>query len=210
MLAGIVAMQVEVLKLGASEGRSLSQSAALQSRNELLRASVSSLSNEQRIERLAAQMGMVMPPPGDVVFLPPDGTSNAGHAVSNISAPDATTFLAGLPTSDASDGLAASDTTSTAGDPTTGTVDGGATTDTTDPTGAAPVDDSTATPTDSGGADTSTDTGDTTDGTATGAVAPTGTADGTTQSTVAPADTGTATSAAGGAAIATTTDTPAG
>ncbi len=44
MLAGIVAMQVEVLKLGASIGRSIEQSTALQSRNELLRASVASLS----------------------------------------------------------------------------------------------------------------------------------------------------------------------
>ena len=43
MLAGIVAMQVEVLKLGASIGRSIERSTALQSRNEQLRASVASL-----------------------------------------------------------------------------------------------------------------------------------------------------------------------
>src|ERR1700683_1124588 len=38
MLVGIVAMQVEVLKLGASEGRALQEGAALASRNEILRA----------------------------------------------------------------------------------------------------------------------------------------------------------------------------
>ena len=53
MLVGIVAMQVEVLKLGASEGRALTQSAALQSKNEMLRATVASESAEQRIEQLA-------------------------------------------------------------------------------------------------------------------------------------------------------------
>src|ERR1700729_2875909 len=64
MLVGIVAMQVEVLKLGASEGRALTQSAALQSKNEALRASVASESAEQRIEQLAAaRYGMVMPDP---------------------------------------------------------------------------------------------------------------------------------------------------
>src|SRR5581483_2149610 len=45
MLVGIVAMQVEELKLGASVGRALSQNATLQSRNQLLRASVSALSD---------------------------------------------------------------------------------------------------------------------------------------------------------------------
>src|SRR5581483_3817337 len=43
MLAGIVAMQVEVLKLGATMGRAIEQGSALQSRNELLRDSVASL-----------------------------------------------------------------------------------------------------------------------------------------------------------------------
>ncbi len=40
LLAGIVAMQVEVLKLSANMGRSIERGTALQSRNEQLRASV--------------------------------------------------------------------------------------------------------------------------------------------------------------------------
>jgi cell division protein FtsL len=64
LLAGIVAMQVEVLKYGARIGQAVQASAALQSRNEMLRASVSALSSDTRIERLAAQAGMVMPAPG--------------------------------------------------------------------------------------------------------------------------------------------------
>jgi cell division protein FtsL len=95
MLVGIVAMQVEVLKLGASVGRSLQQSAALQSRNDLLRANVASLADDQRIERIAAQYGMVMPAPGAVVFLPRSGIS-ARRAAANIHAVDGTSFVASL------------------------------------------------------------------------------------------------------------------
>ena len=62
-------MQVEVLKLSAGVGRSIERSTALQSRNEQLRASVAALSDDQRIERLAASMGMVMPAPEAVNFL---------------------------------------------------------------------------------------------------------------------------------------------
>jgi len=64
LLAGIVAMQVEVLKYGARIGSAVQASAALQSRNEVLRASVSALSSDTRIEQLAARAGMVMPAPG--------------------------------------------------------------------------------------------------------------------------------------------------
>jgi hypothetical protein len=91
MLAGIVAMQVEVLKLGATMGRAIEQGTALQSRNELLRDSVASLQDEQRIERLAGGFGMVMPAPGGVGFLHAQNT-NLSKAVANIKPPDAAAF----------------------------------------------------------------------------------------------------------------------
>lgn len=112
MLVGIVAMQVEVLKLGASVGRSLQEGTTLQSRNQLLRASVASLADDQRIERLAARMGMVMPAPDAVVFLSPHTTADAQRATSNIHAPDPTTFLAALPPTGAA-ALGASGTAAT-------------------------------------------------------------------------------------------------
>ena len=73
MLAGIVAMQVEVLKLGASMGRSLQANSTLTAQNATLRENVASLSDDQRIEQLAASMGMVMPPPSAVAFLSAHG-----------------------------------------------------------------------------------------------------------------------------------------
>jgi len=77
MLAGIVAMQVEVLKLGASMGRAIERGTALQSTNELLRASVATLADDQRIERIAASRGMVMPSPAGVGFLSARSAANA-------------------------------------------------------------------------------------------------------------------------------------
>jgi hypothetical protein len=99
MLTGIVAMQVEVLKLNASEGRSIALTSSLQARNELLRTSVSSLSDAQRIERLAARMGMVMPGPTAVDFL--HGRASAGRVVGAIHPPDAALFDSALQASTA-------------------------------------------------------------------------------------------------------------
>jgi hypothetical protein len=100
MLAGIVAMQVEVLKLGANMGRAIEQGAALQSRNELLRAYVASLADDQRIERLVAGMGMVMPTPSGVGFLSAH-PGDARKAAANIQPPNATSFLTALAASQA-------------------------------------------------------------------------------------------------------------
>jgi hypothetical protein len=97
LLAGIVGMQVEVLKLGASMGRSLERSTALQSRNELLQASVATLADDRRIERLAAGMGMVMPAPDAVDFLAARPVADVQPAIAGIHQPDASAFTAQLP-----------------------------------------------------------------------------------------------------------------
>jgi hypothetical protein len=94
MLVGIVAMQVEVLKLGASMGRAIERGTALQSTNELLRENVAALADDQRIERLAAARGMVMPAPAGVGFLSARSGQDVQRAVANIHAPSAPTFLA--------------------------------------------------------------------------------------------------------------------
>ncbi len=98
LLAGIVAMRVEVLKLGVSVGRSVALVSQLQSENQTLRANVAGLSNAARVERLAATMGMVMPGPLDVHFIAASGANDLGAAVAGIVGPDPTTFEAGLQT----------------------------------------------------------------------------------------------------------------
>src|SRR4029077_10825895 len=93
---GIVAMQVEVLKLSAATGRSLERGSALVSRNQQLRATVAALGDDQRIERLAAHMGLVMPAPTAVSFLSPNSPVTIDRALSNIHAPDASGFVSNL------------------------------------------------------------------------------------------------------------------
>jgi hypothetical protein len=96
LLAGIVATQVEVLKLGASMGRWMERSAALSSHNQALQASVAALSDDQRIERLAARAGMAMPAPTAITFLTRHPAGGARAAVNRIHQPDPTQFLAAL------------------------------------------------------------------------------------------------------------------
>ncbi len=93
LLAGIVAAQVEILKLGASMGRSLEQTTTLTSENEQLRGSVAALSDDQRIERIATDMGMVLPPPGAVGYLTASPGGEASAALKNIQTPDANAFM---------------------------------------------------------------------------------------------------------------------
>jgi len=94
LLAGIVATQVEILKLGASMGRSLEQTSSLTTQNEQLRDNVAALSDDQRIERLATAMGLVLPPPGAVGYLPAGPGGEVARAVANIHPPDTAAFLA--------------------------------------------------------------------------------------------------------------------
>lgn len=111
MLVGIVAMQVEVLKLGASMGRAIERGTALQSTNELLRENIATLADDQRIERIAAARGMVMPGPAGVGFLSARSAEDVQRAIANIHAPSPTSFLALTTTNGA---VATALTTSTA------------------------------------------------------------------------------------------------
>jgi cell division protein FtsL len=94
LLVVIVAMQVSLLGLGASIGRAVQQATALQAQNEQLRARVGTLADDQRIESLAAGMGMVMPAPTAVTFLSAGSSTTPGDAATAISAPDPAAFAA--------------------------------------------------------------------------------------------------------------------
>jgi hypothetical protein len=174
MLSGIVAMQVEVLKLNASMGRSIALASSLQTRNELLRTSVSSLSDAHRIERLASRMGMVMPGPTSVDFL--HGQANTGRAVAGIHAPDATAFDSVL---QASALQAAAATT-----PASTTATPAATTATTPSSATATTPTSSVTTTPATAATSTPTTGTTPNTGATGVTGPAATTPSTTSSTL--------------------------
>jgi hypothetical protein len=122
LLAGIVAMQVEVLKLSANMGRSLARGTALQSRNEQLRASVAQLGDDQRIERIAATMGMVMPAPTAVKFLARRPASQMSLALAGIHSPNPTAFVASLAASQPPASTASTASTTVAGTTAVGTL----------------------------------------------------------------------------------------
>ncbi len=193
LLAGIVATQVEMLKLGASIGRSIQLGTALQSRNELLRASVSSLSDDRRIERLASGMGMVMPGPTSLGFLDA-GRTNVGAAAANIHAPSASSFEAAL------QAMNAAATSSVGVTPIPGAVPGAPTGTGTLASTGTPVATSTPTVT-----STPATTGT---GTPAATVTPTGT--GAATATGAPTLTGTPTPTATPTPTSTPMDTPTG
>ena len=96
LLTGIVAMQVEILKVGTSLGRSLERTTSLQGQNESLQADVAGLAEYQRIERLATGMGMVMPSPGLLTFVAPHPQSQVHAGIANIHSPDPAGFATQL------------------------------------------------------------------------------------------------------------------
>lgn len=100
MLVGIVAMQVELLKLNSDTGRSIELIASLQSHNDLLRAQVASASDPNRIERLAGRMGMTMPGPAAITFVKAQSAS-VSRALAQIHVPNVTAFEAALRASNA-------------------------------------------------------------------------------------------------------------
>jgi hypothetical protein len=85
-----------VLKLGTNVGRSMSLATELQSRNEILQANVTRLSDPSRIERLAAGLGMRMPGPNEVHFVDAGGAATVGKALANMKPTDAASFISNL------------------------------------------------------------------------------------------------------------------
>jgi hypothetical protein len=69
LLLGLVAMQVALLKLNAGIGRAVQQGANLERRNGELRAQISRLGSEERIQAMGAKLGLIMPDAGHVTYL---------------------------------------------------------------------------------------------------------------------------------------------
>jgi hypothetical protein len=88
-LIGLVFVQVSMLEMNAGIGQAVEKGAALERQNADLRTSVSQLSSEERIQREAVGMGLVMPPAGDVRYLTSRGAgTDAARAARIMRAPD--------------------------------------------------------------------------------------------------------------------------
>jgi cell division protein FtsL len=83
-LIGIVFTQVSLLKLNAGIGRAVEKISTLDRENAVLRADVSRLGSNDRIQTEAEALGMVLPAPGSVRFLGKDGKAVGGDAVTSL------------------------------------------------------------------------------------------------------------------------------
>ncbi|MGO9903791.1 MAG: hypothetical protein ACLP0J_29945 [Solirubrobacteraceae bacterium] len=127
MLTAVVGMQVEVLKSGVGTGRSINLAARLESRYQLLSASVAELDSPQRIEQVASQMGMVMAGPTSIQFVHASAPGSVRAPLSSISPPDSQSFMSALAAADGTSATAPAPA-STAAAPSTAatTASGGA------------------------------------------------------------------------------------
>jgi hypothetical protein len=86
LLIGIVAMQVTLLRLNSGIGRAVAQSANLERRNGELRAAVSRLSAEQRVQAMGAKLGLIAPDAGRVTYLTSRGSADSVAAANALRA----------------------------------------------------------------------------------------------------------------------------
>ncbi|MGZ4278951.1 MAG: hypothetical protein ACXVFK_17270 [Solirubrobacteraceae bacterium] len=85
-LLGIVFMQVSLLSLNAKVSSAVTAADNLERANASYRAQISELDSGERIQTVAARLGMVMPPAGEVHFLDARHP-NAALAAASITAP---------------------------------------------------------------------------------------------------------------------------
>ena len=100
-LIGIVFMQVSLLKLNAGISRAVTAADTFDRQNSSLREDISKLDSGERIQAVAAKLGMVTPAAGDVHYLDGRG-ADAARAAAAIKPPDPVkpTVAAPAPTSD--------------------------------------------------------------------------------------------------------------
>jgi cell division protein FtsL len=81
-LIGIVFMQVSLLKLNAGISRAVTAADTFDRQNSSLREEISKLDSGERIQAVAAKLGMVTPAAGDVHYLDGRGANGARAAAS--------------------------------------------------------------------------------------------------------------------------------
>jgi hypothetical protein len=87
-LMGIVFMQVSMLKLNAGIGRAVQSASTLERQNSLLRSDVSRMESGARIDRVAGELGMVVPADGGERYVRAGTTDLAARAAQRMTAPD--------------------------------------------------------------------------------------------------------------------------
>jgi cell division protein FtsL len=90
LLAGIVFFNVDLLQMNRDIARDADRISALKRENARLLLDEAGLASSERIQESAAQLGLVLPAPGEVRYLKARPTRDAGQAVKRITAPNLT------------------------------------------------------------------------------------------------------------------------
>ena len=97
LLAGIVFANVALLEMNAGIARTTEQVAALKRENSRLRLKAAELGSSERIQRAAADLGLVLPAPGQVRYLEARPDRDPALALSRMSEPAPIPVVAPLP-----------------------------------------------------------------------------------------------------------------
>jgi cell division protein FtsL len=88
LLAGIVFFNVDLLQMNRDIARDADRISTLKRENARLLLEEARLASSERIQESAAQLGLVLPAPGEVRYLKARPTLDAGKAVKTITAPN--------------------------------------------------------------------------------------------------------------------------
>jgi cell division protein FtsL len=90
LLAGIVFFNVDLLQMNRDIARDAERISSLKRENARLLLEEARLASSERIQESAAQLGLVLPAPGEVRYLKARPTRDAGQAVKRITEPNLT------------------------------------------------------------------------------------------------------------------------
>ena len=85
LLAGIVFFNVDLLQMNREIARTSDRAATVKRENARLRADLARLASSERIQRVAAQRGLVLPAPGEVRYLRSQPRNDARVAAERLS-----------------------------------------------------------------------------------------------------------------------------
>lgn len=89
LLAGIVFFNVDLLRMNREIARTEERVGGLKRENARLRTDLARLGSSERIQRVAAERGLVLPAPGEVRYLRANPAVDARRAAARIDAGDA-------------------------------------------------------------------------------------------------------------------------
>jgi len=120
LLAGIVFANVALLEMNAGIARTTEEVAALKRENSRLRLKAARLGSSERIQRAAADLGLVLPAPGDVRYLDARPDKDSALALKKMSEPEPLPVVAPVPAPETTPVATESVPATTTVDPVTG------------------------------------------------------------------------------------------